>query len=260
MAMSKTLFNINEIDEKKFNIQMYKDDHDIQYISYVVENKLYRCTLNDPKNIPLNEKFRNTNPYPIFRALIQSTFQSVADHFRKNRFKNQDVSTLTGKMWHSSENFQKEFIKYAERVNLYRPKPLVGFKSYDPHQKSTKEKRSNKTYKKSGIDHSIVPYAISIQPVQPTAESSTESLSDFIHNGSQWQDDKNNMVNHLKQSNHHAKLPVKENLANGAMDPTQSLNFLDFEYLNNDFYNFINSLSNTSNTSNKDFDNYTQFQ
>ncbi|KAF0538389.1 hypothetical protein F8M41_007897 [Gigaspora margarita] len=246
MSMPKTLFNINEIDEKKFNIQMYKDDHDIQYISYVIENKKYRCTLKDPKKIALNEKFRNTNPFPIFRALIQSTFQYVADHYRKNRFRNPDVSTLTGKMWKSSKNFQKEFKKYADQVNDNRPKPLVGFKIYYPHQKSTKEKRLNKNCKKSGIDISVVPDAISIQPVQPTVESSTDSFSEFIHNGSQWQDDKNNTVNH-------AKLPVKENPVTGVMDPVTGVmdpsQSFDFEYLHNDFINFMSNMS-------KDFDNF----
>ncbi|CAG8485573.1 12717_t:CDS:1 [Cetraspora pellucida] len=192
MSQLKTLFNIikvTELDGKQFNILMYKTDDDSQYIiSFVIEDKIYQCTLPDARKVKLNEKSRDINPYPLFRMFIQCTFQLIADYRRKNRFKNPDISKLTGKMWKACKDFQKEFKKFTSDVNLFRPKPQFGFRPFVPNQ--TRGERSNRSYRRDGNVISIVPSVISIQRVQQEAGSSTE-LGDFYYHGSEWTNKKN---------------------------------------------------------------------
>ncbi|CAG8595480.1 2486_t:CDS:1 [Cetraspora pellucida] len=199
MTQLKTLFNIikvTELDGKQFNILMYKTDDDSQYIiSFVIEDKIYRCTLPDAKEVRLNEKRRDINPFPLFRMFIQCTFQFIADYRRKNRFKNPDISKLTGKMWKACEDFQKEFQKYTNEVNLSRPKPQFGFRPFVPNQ--TREERSNRSYRRGRNAISIVPSVISVQRVQQESGSSTE-LGEFYSNGLEWTN-KNSKIDRKKQ-------------------------------------------------------------
>ncbi|CAG8452682.1 4429_t:CDS:1 [Racocetra fulgida] len=177
---TKTLFDIINGINKPFKIQMFKNDNSQYIISFVIEDKIYSCTLPDAKEVKLNEKCRDINSYPLFRMLIQSIFQLIADHLGKKRFKNQYVSKITGKMWHSSKAFQREFQNFTNEVNLLRPKPQFGFRPsrYDPHPIRD---RSNRNDKKSKI--SIVPSFISVRHVQQDAGSSSE-LAEFYNNGS----------------------------------------------------------------------------
>ncbi|CAG8537978.1 9679_t:CDS:1 [Dentiscutata heterogama] len=240
MSTSKYLFNITEKYDKQFNIHIYKDENNIQYIIFVIENNTYRFLLPDAKKITLKEKLRDINAFPLFRMLIQFNFQELADSNQKNRFKNQDISKLTGKMWRSSKEFREEFKKYTSRVNLLRPKPQYDFKTQDPYQKPNRGKRSYKPYKKSGNDISII---------QQLTGSSSELFTESIYNGTQWQNDKNNTVNHPKQGDNidNAKLPANNNVATSndiTFNPLASLIFPDATSLEDcpmaeDFYYLI---------------------
>ncbi|CAG8703998.1 4478_t:CDS:1 [Dentiscutata erythropus] len=227
MSTLKTLFDITEIDDEQFDILIFKDNN--QYvISFVIDNKPYQLLLPDAKEITLKRKLRNINAYPLFRMLIQSRFQSLADSNQKNRFKNQDISKLTGKMWGSSEEFREEFEKYTSQVNLHRPKPLYDFKTQDPNQKPTRGKRSSKPNKKSKEENTII-----FRDAQP-ATGSTESFSESLHYGSQWQSNENNNNNTTEQpkqgsNNCNAKLTISENSVPSNDDEFNPLTSMPFE-------------------------------
>ncbi|CAG8701330.1 23164_t:CDS:2, partial [Racocetra persica] len=169
---NKILFNINEVDYKKLNIQIY-DDNDNQCISFVIEDKVYQCILPDTKNIEKPQDINPYPPYPLFRMLIQFTFQLIADYRRKNRFEILDISEISGKI----------------------------FKHYDPYQKPIKKKHSSQIYKK--WKNTMIPRVIKVQRMQQGTESSTILLIEL--------DNKNNVINRSKQDNNNRNAKLLAN-------------------------------------------------